>query len=78
MRDGEAMNYDEIIGKLVVIQFVRPDKGRIRTITRLVSADENEVYVESPTKHIRSYIRRSWIEEVRELSPDEIKPGLIK
>jgi len=68
---------ENLVGKLIVLEFKKADGQVIRTIFRLLSVKDGFAEVESPTKHQRSMIAISSITEVKELPPEQVRPDKV-
>ena len=64
---------ENMVGKLIVLEFKKADGRVIRTIFRVLGVKDGFVEVESPTKRQRSMIALSSVTEAIELRPDEIR-----
>lgn len=68
---------ENLVGKLIVLEFRKSDGRIVRTIFRLLGVKDGFVEVESPTKRQRSVIALASVTEAVELRPDEIRPDKV-
>jgi hypothetical protein len=64
--------FDHLIGKLVILDFVKPDGKSVRTIAKYLGGHDGFLEFETPTKHVRFNLNSNRIIQIFEMPPDEI------
>ena len=67
----------DLVGKLVVIEFERTGNTNQRTIARLIDVRDGLVELESPSTKNRYVINTKTVVEINELPPNRIRPDLV-
>ena len=67
----------DLVGKLVVIEFERTGNTNQRTIARLIDVRDGLVELESPSTKNRYVINTKTVVEINELPPNRVRPELV-
>ena len=67
----------DLVGKLVVIEFERTGNTNQRTIARLIDVQDGLVELESPSTKNRYVINTKTVVEINELPQNRIRPEKV-